>query len=238
MTSAVVDQGANILESDRVVNSTPGYNGTGVRVGILSDSFNTSGNGSYMADQVSGDLPGTSNTVGFTTPVNVLQDDPNSGGTDEGRAMLQIIHHVAPGATLGFATAFVSEAGFAQNITNLATPVSQGGAFGANVITDDVGYFDEHTLLPGRRRRAQAVTARSPPTASPTSPRRATSRTRPTIQPPSPSRPTLFSPATAPISTTLTPPAPRQAVSKSPSPRTPGLFSASSGTSRITQPAA
>ena len=137
MTSAVVDQGANVLETDRVVNSTPGYNGTGVRVGALSDSFNTSGNGSYAADQASGDLP---------AGVTVLQDF--NGGEDEGRAMLQIVHHLAPGATLGFATADVSEAGFAANITNLAKPVAQGG-FGANIITDDVQYFDEPMFQDG-----------------------------------------------------------------------------------------
>ena len=56
--------------------------------------------------------------------------------SDEGRAMLQIVHAVAPGASLAFYTADDSEADFANGIAALA-------AAGAKVIADDVGYFDE-----------------------------------------------------------------------------------------------
>jgi hypothetical protein len=55
---------------------------------------------------------------------------------DEGRAMLQIVYAVAPGASLAFYTAENSEADFAYGIGALA-------AAGAKVIADDVGYFDE-----------------------------------------------------------------------------------------------
>jgi subtilisin family serine protease len=61
---------------------------------------------------------------------------------DEGRAMLQVIHDVAPHAQLAFATAYGSELEFARNIERLAEPVSDGGA-GANVIVDDVSYYSE-----------------------------------------------------------------------------------------------
>ena len=61
---------------------------------------------------------------------------------DEGRAMMQIVHDVAPGAGLAFYTAENSEADFANGITELAASVASGGA-GAKVIVDDVGYFDE-----------------------------------------------------------------------------------------------
>src|SRR6202023_2448560 len=87
--------------------------------------------------------------------VNVLQEaDPQGGGCmnygaptqqpfgDEGRAMLQIVHDVAPGASLAFYTADNGEADFAAGIGKLAAAVSAGGA-GARVIADDVGYFDE-----------------------------------------------------------------------------------------------
>jgi hypothetical protein len=140
MTGAgsALSEGVNALEADRIQNGNPtGYDGTGVKVGILSDSYNNLG--AAAADVASGDLPGVGNPDGFTTPVTVLQDEP-SGGEDEGRAMLQIVHDVAPGATLGFATAFVgNQAGFAQNIKNLADPLQ----FGANIIADDVFYFAE-----------------------------------------------------------------------------------------------
>jgi len=105
-------------------------NGAGVTVGVLSSSVNQYKGG--LADsQRTGDLG----------PVNVLQDgDPNDTNpqahSDEGRAMLEQIHDIAPGAALAFNTAFSGEVGFAKGITNLA-------AAGSNVIVDDVGYLDE-----------------------------------------------------------------------------------------------
>ena len=79
------DQAVNVLEADRVA-ATPPSNiiGTGVTVGVLSDSFNNLGGAS--TDEADGNLPAT---------VNVIQD-LTSGGTDEGRAMLQLVHHTAP----------------------------------------------------------------------------------------------------------------------------------------------
>jgi len=56
--------------------------------------------------------------------------------TDEGRAILQIVHAVAPDAALMFYTAVNSEADFANGIETLAKA-------GAKVIDDDVGYPDE-----------------------------------------------------------------------------------------------
>ena len=50
--------------------------------------------------------------------------------------MLQIVHDLAPGADLAFATAFTGELGFATNIRALA-------ANGADVIADDIIYFAE-----------------------------------------------------------------------------------------------
>ncbi len=56
--------------------------------------------------------------------------------------MLQVVHDVAPGASLAFYTAENGEADFAAGIGKLAAAVSAGGA-GAQVIADDLGYFDE-----------------------------------------------------------------------------------------------
>ena len=56
--------------------------------------------------------------------------------------MLQVVHDVAPEAQLAFATAEGGELEFARNIERLAAPVSAGGA-GADVIVDDVAYFNE-----------------------------------------------------------------------------------------------
>ncbi|HAA29490.1 MAG TPA: hypothetical protein DCE56_19590 [Cyanobacteria bacterium UBA8553] len=102
-------------------------NGTGVTVGVISDSYDTSINQIRAANDVaSGDLPGN---------VNVL-DDGLRNGTDEGRAMLQIIHDVAPGANLAFHTGFLGAANFAQGIKDLEE-------VGANVIVDDVSVYRE-----------------------------------------------------------------------------------------------
>jgi hypothetical protein len=75
---------------------------------------------------------------------NCLDYDPPTQlpFSDEGRAMLQIVHVVAPSASLAFYTGDDSEADFANGILKLASPVASGGA-GANIIADDLGYFDE-----------------------------------------------------------------------------------------------
>lgn len=117
-----------------------GVNGRGQKVCALSDSYNQDSSALTTAsdDVQSADLPGSANPEGRTAEVDVLQDydgsDPEP--TDEGRAMLQLIHDIAPGARLGFHTAFGGLAGFAQGIRDLA-------ANGCTVIVDDVGYNTE-----------------------------------------------------------------------------------------------
>lgn len=107
---------------------TYGVNGTGVTVGVLSDSVNKYAGG--IADSVkTGDIPSASR-------VNVLQDGPD-GGTDEGRAMIENVFDVAPGVNTAFASAFNGELSFASNIQALANQAH------AQVITDDVTYLDE-----------------------------------------------------------------------------------------------
>ena len=62
--------------------------------------------------------------------------DDSVAGHDEGRAMAQIVHDLAPGARLAFATASSGVLAFADNIRDLA-------AANSDVIVDDVTYFDE-----------------------------------------------------------------------------------------------
>jgi hypothetical protein len=120
----VTSQGDQAMRAD-VARATFGVDGTGVTAGVLSDSFNCLGGAE--ADVASDDL----------SPVTVIQELPDCrDGTDEGRAMLQLVHDVAPGASLAFATAFTGQAGFASNILALQ-------AAGADVIVDDVIYFAE-----------------------------------------------------------------------------------------------
>ncbi|WP_406696071.1 S8 family serine peptidase [Singulisphaera sp. Ch08] len=109
-----------------------GVNGAGVTVGVLSDSVSRLGNG-LAASIATGDLPNN---------VNVLQDG-SAGDSDEGRAMLEHIYDIAPGASLAFATAFSGQVGFADNIRNLANQAN------AKVIVDDVGYLMEPMFQDG-----------------------------------------------------------------------------------------
>jgi hypothetical protein len=85
-----------------------------------------------------GDLPGTANPCGHADTVDKVDDTAPSddGLIDEGRAMAQIVHDLAPGARLKFATAAISETSFANNVTALAT-------VGSDVIVDDIGYLAE-----------------------------------------------------------------------------------------------
>ena len=126
----VTSQGDQATRSN-VARTRFGIDGSGIAVGVLSDSFNCLGGAA--ADVANGDL----------LPVSVVQEDPAcSSGTDEGRAMLQIVHDLAPGASLLFATADNGIASFAQNIQTLAS-------LGTKVIVDDIIYFSEPMFQDG-----------------------------------------------------------------------------------------
>ncbi|MEZ6069156.1 MAG: DVUA0089 family protein [Pirellulales bacterium] len=124
----VDSQGDVAMRSDlaRLANDV---DGTGITVGVLSDSYNALGGAA--TDVINGDLPPN---------VTVLAD---AGGSDEGRAMMQLVADVAPGADLAFHTAFLGQASFAQGIVDLANVA------GADVIVDDVIYFAEPMFQDG-----------------------------------------------------------------------------------------
>jgi Subtilase family len=158
----VTSQGDFAQGSAALRSANSALTGAGVTVGVISDSFNcyayyaanpTSytqfGINSYYPqppngianppdatqDEASGALPAS---------VNVVQeaDCANFGGplqlpdSDEGRAMLQIVHDVAPGASLAFYGLVAGEADFANGVAALASA-------GARVEADDIGFFDE-----------------------------------------------------------------------------------------------
>jgi len=126
------DSGAvNVSEGDvahqaDLARATFGVDGTGITIGVLSDGVDT-----LAARQASGDLPAN---------VTVLSGQAGSG--DEGTAMLEIVHDLAPGADLIFATAIGGTAAFATNIEALRTA-------GADIIVDDVFYFEEPAFQDG-----------------------------------------------------------------------------------------
>ena len=141
-----ISQGVVSLRAD-VARTQGGVNGSGMTVGTLSDTFGCNPPAfvpgaptSTLAEDISNDeLPAS---------VTILEEGPCAGGTDEGRAMGQIVHDVAPGAAISFHTAFNSELDFAEGIIDLEQA-------GADVIVDDVRYFAEPFFMDGMI--AQAV---------------------------------------------------------------------------------
>ena len=156
---AVTTQGDFVQNTATLRQTYSTLTGSGVTVGVISDSYNcypvfaangvpASGDAGYASngflataatDMTSGDLPMTVDVVREATCMsgthyNGYPDQLPFG--DEGRAMMQIVHDVAPGANLSFYTAENGEADFAAGIKALAKA-------GASVIADDVGYFDE-----------------------------------------------------------------------------------------------
>jgi subtilase family protein len=124
-------QGSVTSEGDEThrafdARGTFGINGAGLKIGVLSDGVS-----SLAASQALGDLG----------PVTVLPGQTGSG--DEGTAMLEIIHDLAPGASLYFATADPTIDQFAQNIRDLRTA-------GCDIIVDDVFYFVETPFQDGQ----------------------------------------------------------------------------------------
>jgi Ca2+-binding RTX toxin-like protein len=134
MTGKVTTQGDQILKAD-IARQLFGLDGKGIKVGIISDSFNSL---SGLSENVkSGDLPGKANPFGYRQPVTILADT-DEPLLDEGRALGQIIHDIAPGAELFFHT-FIEEdrEGLFADEETFAKAVSTLVAAGVDIIVED-----------------------------------------------------------------------------------------------------
>jgi hypothetical protein len=126
---AQLSTGTTLSQGDAAIHAPAarafGPTGQGVTVGVISDSINQVGGG-VAASQATGDLPAV---------VTVLSD--GAGGTDEGRAMAEIVYDEAPGiAGITFATA---NGGPAAKAAAIDAMVSRG----VKVIADDTSYISE-----------------------------------------------------------------------------------------------
>ena len=126
---AVTRAGSTTTEGDAIhranlVRAWSDLNGAGVKLGVISDGVDS------MSDsQSSGDLPAN------------VEIDPNLPGEgDEGTALLEIVHDLAPGASLAFSGPFGSLE-MAKAIDWLANDAF--GGTGADIIVDDLGFYRE-----------------------------------------------------------------------------------------------
>lgn len=114
-----VDTEGDTLLRARDLRAATDYNGTGMKIGVVSDGVD------HLEDAVlTGDLP---------PDVHVLS---NAIGGDEGTAMLEIIHDIAPGASLYFHDCGGDVVSFDGAFQALADA-------GCTIICDDIVYLDE-----------------------------------------------------------------------------------------------
>lgn len=123
-----VTQGSRVSEGDKAhaadrARKLYGTDGTGVTIGVLSDS-----NDGLESSISTGDLPASTITI---------PGQDGRPGSGEGTAMMEIVHDLAPGANLVFATAFNSPESFADNIRRMRFE------YHCDVIVDDIIYFFE-----------------------------------------------------------------------------------------------
>ena len=131
---------ANVSEgvvSHRVAQVFSAYDitGRGVKVGVISDSSR------YLSDvQASGDLP--NDVIVLPGLDGAIYMDGERCDTGEGTAMMEIVHDLAPGAQLYFATAGHTEEEMAESILALK-------AAGCSIIVDDICFYSEAVFQDG-----------------------------------------------------------------------------------------
>ncbi len=120
---SITTEGDSILKAN-LARSSHSLDGTGVRVGVISD-----GVGGISSSQASGDL-GPVNT----TTCNVTGTNPQLSGS-EGTAMLEIVHDLAPGAELWFGHFGM---GTALDFDAAVDCLAQN----TDVVVDDIAWFN------------------------------------------------------------------------------------------------
>ena len=105
---------ADVTMNSDDVRTSFGYNGTGVEVGVLSDSFrDIAPQGVVAGTGCNRAVSGTQSQMDGDLPLSVVSlDDGPGGGSDEGRALGELIFDIAPSATFSFHSAFNSPGRF------------------------------------------------------------------------------------------------------------------------------
>lgn len=138
---SVTTQGDRILQADQL--RALGASGQGVKVGIISDGANN-----WRTAAATGDLPQNVTTFGSCATRAADPQNCRSRLTcNEGTAMAEIVHDIAPDAELAVAAVSTSLE-FIQQINRLAN------VFNADIIVDDLGFFGEPYFEDGDLARA------------------------------------------------------------------------------------
>lgn len=136
---SVNSEGDTLLKTEELKQL--GYTGKGVRIGIISDGANN-----WQEAALSGDLPDKVTTYGVCRTGNTDQSgglcNNTSGTCNEGTAMAEIIHEIAPDAELAVAAVNTSLE-FIQQVDVLIND------FKADIIVDDLGFLGEPTFYDG-----------------------------------------------------------------------------------------
>ncbi|MCJ7465365.1 MAG: S8 family peptidase [Maribacter sp.] len=136
-TSNIVRASFRTVDADGAIVPV---DGKGITIGVLSDSYDMALPGESFAalDIANGELPADP----------IIVKDNASKSSDEGRAMMQILHDVAPGAALQFHTATASPRQFEEGFNALA--------LSCDMVVDDITFITEPFFL-GTGRIATAI---------------------------------------------------------------------------------
>ena len=148
--AGAVENQADFLQLSKKVRSSlkNAPTGKGLTIGIMSNSFNCF---SKIRNPDMGDVTAEDDVNNGELPNDVYvvreSSECSTSINDEGRAMAQLVHDIAPDAKIAF-YAPASQTDFAQGVQTLALPKGQFDAFnregaGADIIVDDLYYYDE-----------------------------------------------------------------------------------------------
>jgi len=132
-TSVVQDGFSSIFENYNTL-------GEDITVGVISTSYNNQ-NGE-AAGIASGDLPGPGNPNGYTKPVVIVEEAAAEITDDEGRAMIEIMHDLAPAADFLFAPGLNGRVEYANSVARLVDA-------GADIVVSDINYVNAPFYLDG-----------------------------------------------------------------------------------------
>lgn len=145
---SVVTQGDNAHFADRVREFTTGaslpIDGSGVTVAIISNSFTKIDNNPLTNYGSGSDLPNDVRIVADTGSITVENES-----VDEGRAMAEIIHDIAPGAKIAFINSEDTDLGMANQLQTLVNDAQTTFAGNKLIVVDDVYTREEFSFQEG-----------------------------------------------------------------------------------------